>query len=219
MAKALATHLFNSDNAMVRIDMSEYGDKHSISRLTGAAPGLLGYGDGGQLTTPVRQQPYSVVLFDEIEKANDDIFNIFLQILDDGRLTDSEGRVVNFTNTVIIMTSNVGADMIMEVTANANAYSSKDEAYQVMKSQVMEAARAKYRPEFINRIDEFIVFQPLNPQQICEIVKLQVLIHSLQEISILLLHICLHQNCTKCGHTLLMESRFDLVFVIKTSST
>lgn len=178
LAKALATHLFNSENAMVRIDMSEYGDKLSISRLTGAAPGLVGYDDGGQLTTPVRRQPYSVVLFDEIEKANDDIFNIFLQILDDGRLTDSASRVVNFTNTVIIMTSNVGAESILEVSANPNAYTSKDEVYQAMKSQVMEAARAKYRPEFINRIDEFVVFQPLNPQQICEIVKLQVLIHS-----------------------------------------
>ncbi|KAG0605726.1 hypothetical protein M758_9G083100 [Ceratodon purpureus] len=173
LAKALATHLFNSENAMVRIDMSEYGDKSSISRLTGAAPGLVGYGDGGQLTTPVRRQPYSVVLFDEIEKADDDIFNIFLQILDDGRLTDSASRVVNFTNTVIIMTSNVGAESILEVSANPNAYTSKDEAYQAMKSKVMEAARAKYRPEFINRIDEFVVFQPLNPQQISEIVKLQ----------------------------------------------
>ena len=164
---------------MVRIDMSEYGERLSVSRLTGAAPGYAGYGDGGQLTTPVRQHPYAVVLFDEIEKAHDDIFNIFLQILDDGRLTDSEGRVANFTNTVIIMTSNVGAEMIMEVTANSSAYGSKDEAYEKMKSHVMEAARAKYRPEFINRIDEFIVFQPLNPQQICEIVKLQVLrIHS-----------------------------------------
>ena len=174
LAKALATHLFNSESAMVRIDMSEYGEKASISRLTGAAPRLMGYGDGGQLTTLVRRQPYSMVLFDEIEKANDDIFNIFLQILDDGRLTDSEGRVVNFTNTVIIMTSNVGSELILEVTANSHKYSSKNEAYQVMKSRVMEAARAKYRPKFINRIDEFIVFQPLNPEQICEIVKIQV---------------------------------------------
>lgn len=173
LAKALASHLFNSEDAMVRIDMSEYGEKASMSRLTGAAPGLLGYGDGGQLTTPVRRKPFSVVLFDEIEKAHNDIFNIFLQILDDGRLTDSEGRVVNFTNTVIIMTSNVGAERITEVTTNTNAYGSKEEAYQVMKSHVMECARERYRPEFINRIDEFIVFQPLSLQQICEIVKLQ----------------------------------------------
>lgn len=178
LAKALASHLFNSEDAMVRIDMSEYGEKASMSRLTGAAPGLLGYGDGGQLTTPVRRKPFSVVLFDEIEKAHNDIFNIFLQILDDGRLTDSEGRVVNFTNTVIIMTSNVGAERITEVTTNTNAYGSKEEAYQVMKSHVMECARERYRPEFINRIDEFIVFQPLSLQQICEIVKLQVQIPS-----------------------------------------
>lgn len=182
LAKALATYLFNTEEALVRIDMSEYMEKHAVSRLIGAPPGYVGYEEGGQLTETVRRRPYAVILFDEIEKAHADVFNVFLQILDDGRVTDSQGRTVSFTNTVIIMTSNVGSQYILN-TSEENL--SSEESYETIKRRVMEAARAIFRPEFMNRVDEYIVFQPLDREQINSIVRLQVCYLSL----ILLLNI------------------------------
>lgn len=171
LAKALASYMFNTEEALVRIDMSEYMEKHAVSRLIGAPPGYVGYEEGGQLTEIVRRRPYAVILFDEIEKAHSDVFNVFLQILDDGRVTDSQGRTVSFTNTVIIMTSNVGSQYILNMNDESV---SKDSAYEAIKNRVMEAARAIFRPEFMNRVDEYIVFQPLDREQINSIVRLQV---------------------------------------------
>ncbi|KAL4184373.1 hypothetical protein AMTRI_Chr10g225320 [Amborella trichopoda] len=170
LAKALASYLFNTEEALVRIDMSEYMERHTVSRLIGAPPGYVGYEEGGQLTEVVRRRPYAVILFDEIEKAHSDVFNIFLQILDDGRVTDSQGRKVSFTNTVIIMTSNVGSQYILN--ADDEPFSG-DSAYEVIKRRVMEAARSIFKPEFMNRVDEFIVFRPLDREQINKIVRLQ----------------------------------------------
>lgn len=172
LAKALASFMFNTEDAVVRIDMSEYMEKHSVSRLIGAPPGYVGYEEGGQLTEAVRRRPYSVVLFDEIEKAHSDVFNVFLQILDDGRVTDSQGRKVSFTNSIIIMTSNVGSQYILNMDEEGGA---TDLAYESMKKRVMDAARSVFRPEFMNRVDEYIVFKPLERQQINSIVKLQVI--------------------------------------------
>ncbi len=164
LARALAEFMFDSDGAMVRIDMSEYMERHAVSRLIGAPPGYVGYEEGGQLSEAVRRRPYSVVLFDEIEKAHPDVFNVLLQVLDDGRLTDGQGRTVDFRNTVIIMTSNLGSSYI----------TSSDPAREPdMRSQVMEALRANFRPEFLNRIDETIIFKPLSKGQIADIVDLQ----------------------------------------------
>ncbi|KAF8408176.1 hypothetical protein HHK36_007318 [Tetracentron sinense] len=170
LAKALASYMFNTEEALVRIDMSEYMEKHAVSRLIGAPPGYVGYGEGGQLTETVRRRPYCVILFDEIEKAHSDVFNVFLQILDDGRVTDSQGRTVSFTNTVIIMTSNVGSQYILNTDDET---SSKDSTYETIKQRVMEAARSIFLPEFMNRIDEYIVFQPLDRDQINSIVRMQ----------------------------------------------
>ncbi|KAE8818518.1 chaperone protein ClpB2, chloroplastic [Hordeum vulgare] len=170
LAKALASFMFNTEDAVVRIDMSEYMEKHSVSRLIGAPPGYVGYEEGGQLTEAVRRRPYSVVLFDEIEKAHSDVFNVFLQILDDGRVTDSQGRKVSFTNSIIIMTSNVGSQYILNMDEEGGA---TDSAYESMKKRVMDAARSVFRPEFMNRVDEYIVFKPLERKQINSIVKLQ----------------------------------------------
>ena len=167
LAKALAKNLFDTEEAIVRIDMSEYMEKHSVSRLIGAPPGYVGYDEGGQLTEAIRRRPYSVILFDEIEKAHADVFNIMLQILDDGRLTDSQGRVVDFKNTIIIMTSNIGSQYILDVAGD-------DTHYDEMRSRVMEAMRNSFRPEFLNRIDEIIIFHSLQKEQLREIVKLQV---------------------------------------------
>ncbi|KAJ8751694.1 hypothetical protein K2173_025860 [Erythroxylum novogranatense] len=171
VAKALAGYLFNTENALVRIDMSEYMEKHAVSRLVGAPPGYVGYEEGGQLTEVVRRRPYSVVLFDEIEKAHHDVFNILLQLLDDGRITDSQGRTVSFTNTVIIMTSNIGSHLILETLRNTQ--DSKEVVYDIMKREVVELARQTFRPEFMNRVDEYIVFQPLDSKQINKIVMIQ----------------------------------------------
>ncbi|GLJ29158.1 hypothetical protein SUGI_0574910 [Cryptomeria japonica] len=171
LAKALAGYLFNTEHALVRIDMSEYMEKHSVSRLVGAPPGYVGYEEGGQLTESVRRRPYSVVLFDEIEKAHSDVFNILLQLLDDGRITDSQGRTVSFTNCVIIMTSNIGSQYILETLQSA--LDSREAVYELMKKQVIEVARQTFRPEFMNRIDEYIVFQPLDSHQIKHIVQIQ----------------------------------------------
>ncbi|KAG6527786.1 hypothetical protein ZIOFF_009915 [Zingiber officinale] len=179
LAKALASYMFNTEEALVRIDMSEYMEKHAVSRLIGAPPGYVGYEEGGQLTETVRRRPYAVILFDEIEKAHSDVFNVFLQILDDGRVTDSQGRTVSFTNTVIIMTSNVGSQYILNMN---DELESRDSTYEAIKQRVMDAARSIFRPEFMNRVDEYIVFQPLDREQINSIVKLQVLVPSLERV-------------------------------------
>ncbi|KAL9231515.1 hypothetical protein vseg_006737 [Gypsophila vaccaria] len=171
LGKALAGYLFNTENALVRIDMSEYMEKHAVSRLVGAPPGYVGYEEGGQLTELVRRRPYSVVLFDEIEKAHHDVFNILLQLLDDGRITDAQGRTVSFTNCVIIMTSNIGSHYILDTLRNTQ--DSKEAVYDIMKRQVVELARQTFRPEFMNRVDEYIVFQPLDSREISRIVELQ----------------------------------------------
>ena len=174
LAKALADYLFNNENAIVRIDMSEYQERHSVSRLVGAPPGYIGYEEGGQLTEAVRRKPYSVVLLDEIEKAHPDVFNILLQVLDDGRLTDNKGRVVNFKNTIIIMTSNIGSHLIQEQYEKIAASNGERESVLAKtKSAVYELLRKTIRPEFLNRIDEIIMFEPLTRQDVEEIVKLQ----------------------------------------------
>ena len=172
LAKALAEYLFNDEGAMVRIDMSEYQERHAVSRLIGAPPGYVGYDEGGQLTEAVRRKPYSVVLLDEIEKAHPDVFNILLQVLDDGRLTDNKGRVVNFKNTIIIMTSNIGSNIIQENFSDYNEFD-KDEVMAKTKNQLFELLRKTIRPEFLNRIDEIIMFTPLSRDEITEIVRLQ----------------------------------------------
>jgi ATP-dependent Clp protease ATP-binding subunit ClpB len=167
LAKALAAYLFDTEEALVRIDMSEYMEKHAVSRLIGAPPGYVGYDEGGQLTEAIRRRPFAVILFDEIEKAHPDVFNVMLQILDDGRVTDAQGRTVDFKNTIIIMTSNIGSQYILDVAGD-------DEQYEEMKTRVMEALRGNFRPEFLNRVDEMIIFHGLRKSQLREIVKLQV---------------------------------------------
>ena len=160
LAKVLASFLFDDEKALTRIDMSEYMEKYSVSRLIGAPPGYVGYDQGGQLTEVVRRRPYSVILFDEVEKAHPDVFNVLLQVLDDGRLTDGQGRVVDFTNTIIIMTSNLGSAAILNDREHA-------------KEEVMNAIRGAFKPEFINRIDEIVVFNPLGKDEVKRIVHLQ----------------------------------------------
>ena len=172
LAKALAEYLFNDESALVRIDMSEYQERHAVSRLIGAPPGYVGYDEGGQLTEAVRRKPYSVVLLDEIEKAHPDVFNILLQVLDDGRLTDNKGRVVNFKNTIIIMTSNIGSNIIQENFQNLED-DNREELIAKTKNELFTLLRATIRPEFLNRIDEIIMFTPLNRDEIHDIVKLQ----------------------------------------------
>jgi len=164
LARALAEFMFDDERAMVRVDMSEYMEKHTVSRLVGAPPGYVGYEEGGQLSEAVRRRPYSVILFDEIEKAHGDVFNILLQILDDGRLTDGQGRTVDFKNTVIIMTSNLGSHYIQELLSD------EDE----MVKKVNEVLRGSFRPEFLNRIDETIIFKPLAIEQLVKIVGIQI---------------------------------------------
>lgn len=172
LAKALAEYLFDDDSMMTRIDMSEYQEKHSVSRLVGAPPGYVGYDEGGQLTEAVRRKPYSVVLLDEIEKAHPDVYNVLLQVLDDGRLTDNKGRVVNFKNTIIIMTSNMGSQVIQENFENVNAQN-KDSIVEKTKLEVVALLKQTIRPEFLNRIDEIIMFQPLMKEEIKGIIKIQ----------------------------------------------
>ena len=166
LAKSLAAALFDNENNMVRIDMSEYMEKYSVSRLIGAAPGYVGYEEGGQLTEAVRRKPYSVVLFDEIEKAHPDVFNVLLQVLDDGRVTDSQGRTVDFKNTILIMTSNIGAQALLSGIREDGTIA--DEA----QKETMEELRAHFRPEFLNRLDEIILFKPLTKENISGIVNL-----------------------------------------------
>lgn len=179
LARALAEFLFDDENAMVRIDMSEYQERHTVSRLIGAPPGYVGYEEGGQLTEAIRRRPYSVVLFDEVEKANPEVFNLFLQVLDDGRLTDGHGRTVDFRNTVLIMTSNIGSSHIQEILIDKakepEAYWGTDESYeQKLKEKVMQDLKAFFKPEFINRVDEIIIFNPLSLELLKQIVTIQV---------------------------------------------
>jgi ATP-dependent Clp protease ATP-binding subunit ClpB len=169
-ARALAEFLFDDENAMARIDMSEYMEKHTVSRLIGAPPGYVGYEEGGQLSESVRRRPYSVVLFDEIEKAHHDVFNVLLQVLDDGRLTDGQGRTVNFTNTIVIMTSNIGSPIIQEYYSEEKL-SSRDHAE--MEKLVRTELRTHFRPEFLNRVDDIIIFHSLDEKQLSEIVDIQ----------------------------------------------
>ena len=173
LAKALAEFLFNDENLMTRIDMSEYQESFAVTRLVGAPPGYVGYDEGGQLTEAVRRKPYSVVLFDEIEKAHPDVFNLLLQVLDDGRLTDGKGRTVNFKNTILIMTSNVGSDIIQDYMNKINDVN-KERAMADCKEAVLDVLKRSVRPEFLNRIDEIIMFEPLSKENIREILKLQI---------------------------------------------
>jgi len=167
LARALAEFLFDDEHAMVRIDMSEYMEKHSVSRLIGAPPGYVGYEEGGQLTEAIRRRPYAVVLFDEIEKASPDVFNVFLQIMDDGQLTDGKGRRVDFKNTIIIMTSNIGAQFM-----NADGLATP-EAFTRASTHVMDALRQHFKPEFLNRVDDVVLFKPLGKPELSKIVDLQ----------------------------------------------
>jgi ATP-dependent Clp protease ATP-binding subunit ClpB len=172
LAKALAAYLFNDERAMVRIDMSEYQERHTVSRLVGAPPGYVGYEEGGQLTEAVRRRPYSVILLDEIEKAHAEVFNVLLQVLDDGRLTDNKGRTADFKNAIVIMTSNLGSELIQQRIASQKGPISEaieDE----LKAELLVLLKSRMRPEFLNRIDEIVVFHPLGKEQIREIVEIQ----------------------------------------------
>jgi ATP-dependent Clp protease ATP-binding subunit ClpB len=164
LAKALAEVLFDDEKAMIRIDMSEYGEKFAVSRLVGAPPGYVGYEQGGQLTEAVRRRPYSVVLFDEVEKAHPEVFDLLLQVLDDGRLTDGQGRTVDFRNTILILTSNMGSQFLID----------QSEPYDVRKEQVMAVVRQHFRPEFLNRLDALVMFNPLDKAELERIARLQV---------------------------------------------
>ncbi|MCG8434846.1 MAG: AAA family ATPase, partial [Gammaproteobacteria bacterium] len=166
LTKALAAFLFDTEEAMVRIDMAEFMEKHSVARLIGAPPGYVGYEEGGYLTEAIRRKPYSVILMDDIEKAHPDVFNVLLQVLDDGRMTDGQGRTVDFKNTVIVMTSNIGSQLIQELAGEEN--------YEKMKAAVMEVVGGHFRPEFLNRIDEAVVFHPLGKEQIRAITNIQI---------------------------------------------
>jgi ATP-dependent Clp protease ATP-binding subunit ClpB len=173
LAKALADYLFDDESAMTRIDMSEYQERHAVSRLIGAPPGYIGYEEGGQLTEAVRRKPYSVILLDEIEKAHPDTFNILLQVLDEGRLTDNKGRVADFKNTIIIMTSNMGSQIIQDNFENMDM-AQRDSVIELTKIEVLGLLKKTIRPEFINRIDEIIMFTPLNQEEVTQIVRLQI---------------------------------------------
>src|SRR6202163_3570639 len=168
LARALAELLFDDEQAMIRIDMSEYMEKHTVARLLGAPPGYVGYEEGGQLTEAVRRRPYSVILLDEIEKAHPDVFNVFLQILDDGRATDGQGRTVDFKNTIVIMTSNIGSHRILDASSETDGA-----GYAVMRATVLDELRQNLRPEFLNRIDEIVVFHKLSEEQLKTIVEIQ----------------------------------------------
>jgi len=173
LAKALADYLFNDENALTRIDMSEYQERHAVSRLVGAPPGYVGYDEGGQLTEAVRRKPYSVILLDEIEKAHPDTFNILLQMLDEGRLTDNKGRVANFKNTIVIMTSNMGASIIQERFERIDM-NKRMQVVEQTKNEVMAVLKKSIKPEFLNRIDEIVMFTPLNMSEVQDIVRLQI---------------------------------------------
>jgi ATP-dependent Clp protease ATP-binding subunit ClpB len=196
LAKTLADFLFNDEKALARIDMSEYGEKHSVSRLIGAPPGYVGYEQGGQLTEVVRRRPYSVVLFDEIEKAHPEVFNVFLQILDDGHLTDGQGRVVDFKNVIIIMTSNIGSDLILE-----------EENSGTIRDSLMELLKRNFRPEFLNRIDETVIFNRLGKNEIGRIVDIQ-----LASLSQRLVARKITLNATNAAKEFLAERGYDPLY-------
>ncbi len=203
LAKALADYMFNDENAMVRIDMSEYQERHSVSRLVGAPPGYVGYDEGGQLTEKVRRKPYSVVLFDEMEKAHPDVFNILLQVLDDGRLTDNKGRTADFRNTIIIMTSNIGSMLIQDKLKSINE-SNREKVLDQTRDEVFDLLKKTIRPEFLNRIDEVIMFTPLTEKEIAKIVRLQ-----LKKIEEMLLANDIHLEVTDAAIQLLAAEGFD----------
>jgi ATP-dependent Clp protease ATP-binding subunit ClpB len=209
LAKALADVLFDDEKAITRIDMSEYQEKHSVSRLVGAPPGYVGYDEGGQLTEAVRRRPYSIVLLDEIEKAHPDTFNILLQVLDDGRLTDNKGRTANFKNTIIIMTSNLASDRIMETFEGYEALQEqkKKEVFEKAKTEVMDALKMNLRPEFLNRVDEVVVFHPLQKDQMSLI--LNILMKDIRE---MLIKQELQLELTKDAGVQLVEQGFDPQF-------
>ena len=200
LARALAQFLFDSDDALVRVDMSEYMEKHSVSRLVGAPPGYVGYEEGGQLSETVRRRPYSVVLLDEVEKAHPDVFNILLQVLDDGRITDSQGRTVDFRNTVIIMTSNIGSEYILDVAGD-------DSKYEKMQNRVTDALRSHFRPEFLNRIDDLIIFHTLNRSELGQIIRIQ-----LKRVENLLAEQKISLNITPAACNYLVEVGYDPVY-------
>ncbi|MDD5489745.1 MAG: AAA family ATPase, partial [Candidatus Moranbacteria bacterium] len=210
LAKALSEFLFNDENAMIRVDMSEYMEQHSVAKITGSPPGYIGYEEGGQLTEKVRRRPYSLILFDEIEKAHHDVFNVLLQILDEGRLTDAKGRVVNFKNTVIVMTSNVGSEIIYKMQ-DFGFRDGKIEKMvlreEEMKEKVMQSLREKFKPEFLNRVDETIIFHPLGAEQIKKIIELQ-----LEMVRKRLLQKNIKLEVNQDAEELLAKSGFDPVF-------
>ncbi|MEG0500365.1 MAG: AAA family ATPase, partial [Rikenellaceae bacterium] len=210
LAKALASFLFNDADMLTRIDMSEYQERHSVSRLIGAPPGYVGYDEGGQLTEAVRRKPYSVVLLDEIEKAHPDVFNILLQVLDDGRLTDNKGRTVDFRNTIVIMTSNIGSHIIMENFAtlnDSNNATERDNIINATSDKVFELMKQTIRPEFLNRIDDIIMFTPLNRDEVRAIVKIQ-----LYALSKMLRHNGIEIFVTDLAIDYLAEVGFDPMF-------
>jgi ATP-dependent Clp protease ATP-binding subunit ClpB len=205
LAKALAEYLFDDENAMTRIDMSEYQERHSVSRLVGAPPGYVGYDEGGQLTEAVRRKPYSVILLDEIEKAHPDTFNILLQVLDEGRLTDNKGRLADFKNTIIIMTSNMGSQIIQDKFENLKG--GIEAATEAAKVEVLGLLKQTVRPEFINRIDEIVMFTPLTPANISQIVGLQ-----LKSVTKMLAQQGITMDATPEAITYLSEKGYDPQF-------
>jgi ATP-dependent Clp protease ATP-binding subunit ClpB len=202
LARTLAENLFNDERALVRIDMSEYMEKHAVARLIGAPPGYVGYEEGGQLTESVRRKPFSVVLFDEIEKAHPEVFNLLLQILDEGRLTDSHGRTVDFRNTVLIMTSNVGSAEILAFEGGAD-----DERYEAMKQKVLDLLKRSFRPEFLNRVDEIVVFHALDRDELVRIVDIQ-----LGRLRARLLDKRIELEVTDAAKAFLAEAGYDPVY-------
>jgi len=198
LCKALAEFLFDSEHALIRIDMSEFMEKHSVARLIGAPPGYVGYEEGGYLTEAVRRKPYSVILFDEIEKAHPDVFNVLLQVLDDGRLTDGQGRTVDFRNTVIVMTSNLGSQMIQQM---------QGDDYGVIKLAVMAEVKTHFRPEFINRIDEIVVFHSLDEKNIASIARIQ-----LRSLEGRLLKLDIRTDVSDAALKLVAQAGFDPVY-------
>jgi ATP-dependent Clp protease ATP-binding subunit ClpB len=204
LARSLAAFLFDDEHAMTRIDMSEYQEKHTVSRLIGAPPGYVGYEEAGQLTEAVRRRPYAVVLFDEIEKAHHDVFNVLLQVLDDGRLTDGQGRTVDFKNTVIIMTSNIGSPIIQEYFSAGNLTTKE---HGEMENQVKMELRAHFRPEFLNRLDDIIIFHSLHRDQLMKIVEIQ-----LDRVAKRLQQQNLQIDLDKTAKTLLAKEGYDPQF-------
>jgi ATP-dependent Clp protease ATP-binding subunit ClpB len=206
LARALAEYLFNDESLMTRIDMSEYQEKHAVSRLVGAPPGYIGYDEGGQLTEAVRRKPYSVILLDEIEKAHPDTFNILLQVLEDGRLTDNKGRMANFKNTLIIMTSNIGSDVIRENFESLDE-SDMDRVMENTQKQVFEMLKRSVRPEFLNRIDELVMFKPLSRDHMEGIVRIQV-----ENLGMLLARQDISLELTEGSIRFLINEGFDMQF-------